>query len=195
LDVPLEWVEDSEASPPKAFRWHTDIPWEARPPKFGLLSAQVVPDAGGDTMWVDTAAAYEALSPTMQHLLHGLRVHYKVEAGAMERLAALVDAEAGSRFKAAYAQGVEHPLVRRNPDSGRLALYMAGYWMDHIVGMHRDEIRRRDDRLQRIGIGDRERDRHDGARRDRAVERDPDRRPPQGAPLSPRSRHRPAQPG
>jgi len=139
LDVPLEWVEDTEASPPKAFRWHTDIPWEPRPPKFGILAAKVVPDAGGDTMWVDTAAAYDALSPTMQQLLRGLQVHYKVEAGAMERLAALVDAEAGSRFKAAYAQGVEHPLVRRNPDSGRLALYMAGYWMDHIVGMHRDE--------------------------------------------------------
>src|SRR5512141_1015497 len=24
IDVPLEWVEDNEASPPKAFRWHTD---------------------------------------------------------------------------------------------------------------------------------------------------------------------------
>src|SRR5688572_18370064 len=117
MDVPLEWVEDNEASPPKAFRWHSDIPWEPRPPKFGMLSAKVVPDAGGDTMWVDTAAAYDALSPTMQQLLLGLRVHYKVEAGAMERLAALVDAESGQRFKAAYATGVEHPLVRRNPDS------------------------------------------------------------------------------
>src|SRR5687767_3308055 len=27
MDVPLEWVEDTEDSPPKAFRWHTDIPW------------------------------------------------------------------------------------------------------------------------------------------------------------------------
>ena len=139
MDVPLEWVEDNEASPPKAFRWHTDIPWEPLPPKFGMLSAKVVPDAGGDTMWVDTAAAYDALSPTMQQLLCGLRVHYKVEAGAMERLASLVDAEGADRFRAAYAHGVEHPLVRRNPDSDRLALFVAGYWMDHIVGMNRDE--------------------------------------------------------
>jgi taurine dioxygenase len=139
MDVPLEWVEDNEASPPKAFRWHTDIPWEPRPPKFGVLSAKVVPDAGGDTMWADTAAAYDALSPTMQQLLRGLQVHYMIEADAMERLAGLVDAESGARFRAAYAQGVEHPLVRFNPDSQRLALFMAGYWMDHIVGMHRDE--------------------------------------------------------
>jgi taurine dioxygenase len=139
MDTPLEWVEDNEESPPKAFRWHSDIPWEPRPPKFGMLSAKVVPDAGGDTMWVDTAAAYDALSPTMQQLLLPLRVHYKIEAGAMQRLATLVDAESGERFKAAYADGVEHPLVRRNADSGRLALFMAGYWMDHIAGMHRDE--------------------------------------------------------
>jgi taurine dioxygenase len=139
MKVPLEWVEDNETSPPKAFRWHSDIPWEPKPPKFGILSAKVVPDAGGDTMWVDTAAAYDALSPTMQQMLIGLRVHYKIEADAMERLAALVDTESGGRFKAAYARGVDHPLVRRNPDTDRLALFVAGYWMDHIVGMHRDE--------------------------------------------------------
>jgi taurine dioxygenase len=139
MDLPLEWVEDDETSPPKAFRWHSDIPWEPRPPKFGMLSAKVVPDAGGDTMWVDTAAAYDALSSTMQQLLIGLQVHYKIEASAMERIASLVDAESATRFKAAYSCGVEHPLVRRNPDTHRLALFMAGYWMDHIVGMNRDE--------------------------------------------------------
>ena len=139
IDVPLEWVEDNEESPPKAFRWHSDIPWEPRPPKFGMLSAKVVPDAGGDTMWVDTAAAYDALSPTMQQLLIGLRVHYKIEGAAMERIASIVDVESGNRFKAAYTLGVDHPLVRRNPDTHRLALFMAGYWMDHIVGMTREE--------------------------------------------------------
>jgi taurine dioxygenase len=147
-DVPLEWVEDDENSPPKAFRWHTDLPWEPRPPKFGMLSAKVVPDAGGDTMWADTAAAYDALSPTMQRALEPLRVHYKIEAGALERIASLVDADAGRRFKEAYAHGIDHPLVRRNPDSGRLALFVAGYWMDHVAGMHADESRALLDFLQ-----------------------------------------------
>jgi taurine dioxygenase len=99
----------------------------------------VVPDAGGDTMWVDTAAAYEALSPTMQKMIERLHVHYKIGAASMDRLATLVDAEGAAKFRAAYANGVDHPLVRRNPDSGRLALFVAGYWMDHIVGMLPDE--------------------------------------------------------
>ena len=138
-EVPLEWVEDTEASPPKATRWHTDLPWEPRPPKFGMLWAKVVPDAGGDTVWADTAAAYDALSPTMQSCLAGLQVRYQVEADALVRLSRLVDAEAGDAFRRAYAEGLDHPLVRRNPDDGRRALYLAGYWMDHIVGMHPSE--------------------------------------------------------
>ena len=138
-DVPLEWVEDTEKSPPKATRWHTDLPWEPRPPKFGMLSAKVVPDVGGDTVWADTAGAFDALSPVMQQLVSGLRVLHKVEADGMKRLVSLVDEEAGNAFRREYAHGVEHPLVRRNPDSGRLSLVLAGYWMDRIVGMSADE--------------------------------------------------------
>jgi taurine dioxygenase len=138
-DIPLEWVEDNEQSPPKATRWHTDLPWEPRPPKFGVLSAKVVPDAGGDTVWADTAGAFDALSTTMQQLVAELRVLHKVEAGGMDRLVKLVDEAAGNAFRREYAQGVEHPLVRRNADNDRLALFLAGYWMDSIVGMSADE--------------------------------------------------------
>ena len=139
MDVPLEWVEDNEASPPKAFRWHSDIPWEPRPPKFGMLSAKVVPDAGGDTMWADTAAGVR------RALAHDAATAAR-PAGALQDRGGRDGTHrrprrrrVGARFRAAYAQGVDHPLVRRNPDSDRVALFMAGYWMDHIVGMHRDE--------------------------------------------------------
>lgn len=140
-DVPLEWVEDTVDSPPKAFRWHTDISWEPTPPKFGLLWAKVAPSAGGDTIWADTAAAYDALSPTMKRCLEGLQVVHRVDPGAMERLAALVDAESGQRFRREFGGGVVHPLVRRNGDDGRLALFLAGYWMGSIVGMTDAESR------------------------------------------------------
>ena len=32
--------------------------------------------------------------------------------------------------------GVAHPLVRTHPDTGREALFLAGGFMRHIVGMH-----------------------------------------------------------
>jgi len=34
---------------------------------------------------------------------------------------------------------VEHPLVRTHPVTGRRALWVAGRFMDQVVGMHRDE--------------------------------------------------------
>jgi taurine dioxygenase len=79
------------------------------------------------------------MSSTMQGMLRGLQVHHKVEAGAAERLARLVDPESAAAFLREFGDGVDQPLIRRNGDDGRLALFVAGYWMDHVVGLHRDE--------------------------------------------------------
>ena len=40
--------------------WHTDITFMKRPAMASLLRSVVVPEAGGDTMWADTRAAYES---------------------------------------------------------------------------------------------------------------------------------------
>ena len=53
--------------------WHSDTVYLERPPMGTLLIAREVPPYGGDTMWANMYAAYEALSPGMQHLLDGLR--------------------------------------------------------------------------------------------------------------------------
>ena len=48
-----------------------------------------------------------------------------------------------SQIKAAYTLGVDHPLVRRNPDTHRLALFMAGYWevtLNLQTGSARDDV-------------------------------------------------------
>ena len=71
--VPIEWVEDTADSPPKAFRWHTDLPWEPRPPKFGMLSGIVAPDAGGDTVWADSRGVFDAPSAGYARLLELVR--------------------------------------------------------------------------------------------------------------------------
>ncbi len=40
-------------------RWHTDVTFVETPPLGSVLNAIVIPDAGGDTLWADTQAAYE----------------------------------------------------------------------------------------------------------------------------------------
>ena len=53
--------------------WHSDTVYLERPPMATMLVAREVPPYGGDTMFANMYAAYDALSPGMQRLLEGLR--------------------------------------------------------------------------------------------------------------------------
>ena len=52
--------------------WHTDVTFVERPPLGSILNAVVIPPAGGDTMFSDQRAAYEALSEPLREFLDGL---------------------------------------------------------------------------------------------------------------------------
>ncbi len=54
--------------------WHTDTSWMVRPAKAAVLRAVTVPEVGGDTMWADGVAAYEALSDEMKARIENLDV-------------------------------------------------------------------------------------------------------------------------
>ena len=92
IDKPLETIEDSEESPPGADTWHTDVTWIECPPKVAMIVALDIPEYGGDTMWANMHAAYDALSGTMREMLDGLRcVH-----GLGEDFYSRVEAKAGA---------------------------------------------------------------------------------------------------
>ena len=62
--------------------WHSDLTFQERPPMGALLHAVVVPPVGGDTIWSDMAATYEAMSPTLRGFLDGLTAtHSPTKAG------------------------------------------------------------------------------------------------------------------
>jgi taurine dioxygenase len=102
--------------------WHTDVTFVERPPMASMLRAIVVPDAGGDTMWCDTRAAYEALAPPLQSLCDGLvGIHYS------EHYADQVANGAGNAWDGATLERlapVEHPVVRVHPETGRKSLFV-----------------------------------------------------------------------
>jgi taurine dioxygenase len=102
--------------------WHSDTVYLERPPMGTLLVAREVPPYGGDTLFANMYAAYEALSPGMQRLLDGLTaVHSSALADVSKTRE---DRIKDSGYDAGRDYESVHPVVRTHPETGRKALYV-----------------------------------------------------------------------
>ena len=54
-------LENDADHPPDTDGWHTDVTYKQNPAFASVLWARKVPETGGDTMWCNLYAAYEAL--------------------------------------------------------------------------------------------------------------------------------------
>ena len=124
--------------------WHSDVSWRARPSLGAVLHAVEVPAVGGDTLFADMYAAYDGLDPDLRELVDGLTaVHdFSMVFGHTVKAADRV------AMREQYPP-VEHPVVRTHPDTGRKLVYVNRFFVDHIVGMDRDESNALIDRLAR----------------------------------------------
>jgi taurine dioxygenase len=115
--------------------WHTDVTFIETPPQASILFAEEIPEVGGDTIWVNSYAAYEALSEPLKKLASELRaVHDFSKAFKPERFRAYGIEE---RAAAAYAENppVSHPVVRTNLATGRKALFVNATFASYIEGL------------------------------------------------------------
>ena len=104
-----------------ADEWHTDITYQDSPAIMSVLHMVKCPEIGGDTMWSNLNAAYEALSDPLKDLCEGIT--------------ALHDASPHGRpDKTAI-----HPVVRLHPISGKKVLYVNEHFTRRIVEMTMDE--------------------------------------------------------
>jgi len=130
-------LEDTAADPPKADRWHTDVPFVAEPPDIAILSMRAAPAVGGDTLWASLYAAYDLLSPPMQDLVG--RLELDLDLGTSRELVRQMHDEEHFVNVVEPAAVARHPLVRVHPETGRRALYLCGEFMRGIAGMRPDE--------------------------------------------------------
>jgi taurine dioxygenase len=106
--------------------WHTDVTFLPTPALGAVLSAKLLPEYGGDTLWASGIAAYEALSAPMKRLLDGLTAtHDFIKSFPLERFGN--SAEALQRWDAARQKNppLSHPVVRTHPVSGRKSLFVS----------------------------------------------------------------------
>ncbi len=119
--------------------WHCDVTFLPEPDMGSILYAVQVPPVGGDTLFANQIAAYEALSETMQSMLAGLQATHSAErqygaGGYSTQSKAMTTTEAR-----AAAFTVDHPVVRTHPESNKLALYVNAGFTTHIRGLKREE--------------------------------------------------------
>jgi len=98
--------------------WHADFSYLEEPPVWSFLHAKELPPRGGDTLFADLCAAYEALSPGMRALLRGLTgVHSGQGVYAINAKSSRLGLQ--NTNSAADAAEAEHPVLCVQPATGR----------------------------------------------------------------------------
>ncbi len=119
--------------------WHSDTVYLERPPMATLLVAREVPPYGGDTLFANMYAAYEALSPGLRRVLDSLRA---VNSSALADVSKTREDRIGdSGFDEEKEFVAEHPVVRTHPETGRKALYVNVAHTARFTDMTEEESR------------------------------------------------------
>jgi taurine dioxygenase len=130
--------EANETTPVFAEAWHSDWSFLASSPAGTLLYGKVIPAVGGDTLFANQYAAYDALSVPMKARIadlqgiHSARRSYSPGGVYGERDKGRSMA---IRFSERAMATQLHPLVRRHPETGRPALFINLGYTIGIEGM------------------------------------------------------------
>jgi taurine dioxygenase len=110
--------------------WHSDVSWRALPSLGSILRCVECPEVGGDTLWADMGAAYDALPDDVRDRIDDLDAVHDFSASFGRGM----DADQLAKFQEQYP-AVTHPVVRVHPETGRRTLYVNEIFTTHIVGL------------------------------------------------------------
>ncbi|MCU0984752.1 MAG: TauD/TfdA family dioxygenase [Acetobacteraceae bacterium] len=115
--------------------WHSDSSFKAAPARYSLLSARVIPGAGGNTEFADMRAAYDALDDETKAMIQDLVCEHSqiYSRGALGFTEFTED-------ELRLCAPVKQRLVRRHPVSGRKSLFLSAH-IGAIDGMPVPEAR------------------------------------------------------
>ena len=117
-------------------KWHTDKSFRELPSLATILHARIMPPQGGDTCFANMILAYEALSDAEKAELDGAGVIHSWE------LSCLKAGRAAPPEEIADAPPMTHPLVRTQPETRKMGLFM-GEHASHLDDRPFDEGRAR----------------------------------------------------
>ena len=132
----LEIIREPSATVVFGENWHSDNSFMEQTCSFSILrGTDVMPKRGSnDTLFSSTEAAFEALSPTMQNLLYGLKAYhsagkaYGIASGRETNSRAAMEATGKMKFNddaAILKKDFLHPVVSVHADTGRKSLFVS----------------------------------------------------------------------
>jgi len=115
--------------------WHTDSSYMPLAAKVSILSAQVVPEEGGETEVADMRAAYDELSDSMKDRVSGLEAYHSLYQ-SQAKIGYNIETGAGYGY---HTKGAPlRPLVKTHPITGRKSLFIGRHAYE-IPGMEQEE--------------------------------------------------------
>lgn len=137
-NTPYLTVIDSEKGD-RADSWHADETFLEQPPLVNLLHGKIIPEFGGDTAFISTAAAYESLSDKMKTLIDGLTAIH--DYGHLYELGWRSGIPLGEMVGDALVKGLihSHPIVKTHPVTGRKWLTVNSTYTRFMEGLPPNE--------------------------------------------------------
>ena len=133
-------LDNHKDNPTDNDSWHTDVTFIETPPMASILYAKHLPPSGGDTIWSNMKAAYEALSPAFREFLASLDAVHDFARGFPTRGIVAKGAGEDKHAKAAAEHPpVLHPVIRTHPETGEDGLFVNFGFTERIKGLRRKE--------------------------------------------------------
>lgn len=124
-----------ETAPLFAENWHSDWSFQPIPPAGTCLRSLVVPPTGGDTLFADQRAAWDAMAAELRARCDGVTaLHSASRAYAPDGFYGKADRGRSMDIRPAEeARAIQrHPLIRRHRENGRKAIYST---VGYIIGL------------------------------------------------------------
>lgn len=136
--------EADEKAPIFAENWHSDWSFLPVPPAGTALLSAIVPPVGGDTLFADQTAAWEAMPAALKARVQGrMGIHSARRGYARDGMYGEKDQAKGRsmaiRFSDDALKTRLHPIGRAHPETGRTALFVSPGYTIGIEGMDEAE--------------------------------------------------------
>jgi len=136
--IEIKRAADERVKPFAADSWHSDWSFYEEPPAGTLLYGITIPPVGGDTLFADCTAAFDALPPEQQRELESMRVLHSAILGYSTKGAFADDGKERSmtiRVSEDAEARHAHPMVRVHPVTKRKTLFINPVYSVGIEGM------------------------------------------------------------